>query len=733
MRPIRTKYAQRDIRVERDDHGVPLVTADSWGDALYGLGYMHALDRATQILFARTVAAGEAAERIADREELLETDRFFRRMGLHLNTPREVSRLSESIHCQIADYCAGVNDGLRAVGRTLPMWATRFEPQPWDHRAVLLVGNLLSFGGLAVGQMENERVIIELIHAGASDQAMRELFAPRLDECDFDLIRRVRIANKLSDAALELITDLPRLAGSNAWAVSPQRSATGGALLASDPHLEVNRLPAIWYEAVLRWGDRYVMGATLPGCPLFAVARTEKLAWGVTYLKADTIDYFVEDCRPGGATGWQYRRGRSWYDFARREEQIGRKDAEPQMLSVYENDLATLETSPDESSGEELLLSVAWAGRHAGSGRAIGTWLDVVAAADVPQAMDAVVDCPQPTLNWVFADSAGNIGMQSTGRVPCRGAAGEGLYPVPAWRAGNHWLGWLPAEALPRVLNPERGFVASANEDVRVPGQRPLCTLPLPDYRKRRIDESLRDLPAATIDQMQRLQYDVVSLQARDLLRIFLPHLPEGELKERLSAWDCRYHAESREATLFLNLYRAVLVEVLGSGGGIGWRRIVYLCSRMGYSTMVLTAADQLLARDDSTWWHGRDKGALIRAAAERAVAEGDPPWREVNNFHFTDRFFGGMHRVGRMLGYRSPTYAMPGNHATIFQGHVLQTAARETTFSPSYHLVTDLSTDQAWTNLPGGPSESRFSRFYKSGVPLWFDGEYRRLTCGAE
>ena len=73
--------------------------------------------------------------------------------------------------------------------------------------------------------------------------------------------------------------------------------------------MEVNRLPAIWYEAVLRWDASYVMGATLPGCPLFAVGRTRELAWGVTYLKGDTIDFFIEDCRRGGATAWQYRRG----------------------------------------------------------------------------------------------------------------------------------------------------------------------------------------------------------------------------------------------------------------------------------------------------------------------------------------------------------------------------------------------------------------------------------------
>ena len=79
------------------------------------------------------------------------------------------------------------------------------------------------------------------------------------------------MSNQLSDSALDLLTDLPRLAGSNAWAVSPERSATGHAMLASDPHLEINRLPAIWYEAVLRWGRQLRDGCYVAGLP--AVCR----------------------------------------------------------------------------------------------------------------------------------------------------------------------------------------------------------------------------------------------------------------------------------------------------------------------------------------------------------------------------------------------------------------------------------------------------------------------------
>ena len=241
MKPILLPKTRRRFEVARDENGVPHVVATTWLDALFGLGYMHALDRGTQLLFSRCVASGRAAEEITGTPEMLETDRFFRRIGLYLDLESEVRLLDDRIFSQLTAYCEGVNDALLSMPRSWAMWATGFELHPWNQQAVLLIGKLLSFGGLAVSQIQNERLLIELIHAGVNEQALQELFAPRLDNVDFSVIRRIKISNQLSDEALEVITDLPRLAGSNAWAVSPRRSATGHALLAADPHLEVNR------------------------------------------------------------------------------------------------------------------------------------------------------------------------------------------------------------------------------------------------------------------------------------------------------------------------------------------------------------------------------------------------------------------------------------------------------------------------------------------------------------
>ena len=727
MRPLQLFRTDRPIEIARNEYGIPRVEASCWLDAIYGLGYMHATDRGTQLLFARSVARGTAVGDISNRPELFETDCFFRRVGLHMHLQREIEMMEDDVREQLEVYSAGVNKGLQKLGRSLPMWATGFRPQSWTVQSSLLIGNLLSFGGLAVSRLQNERLLMELIHAGVSDVALREMFTPRLDDVDFDMLRQVRISNRLSDEALELLTDLPRLAGSNAWAVSPQRSATGHALLASDPHLEVNRLPAIWYEAVLRWEDHYVLGATLPGCPLFSVARTDRLAWGVTYMKGDTTDFFVEDCRLGGANGWQYRRKDQWHDFQLRREVIQRKGEDPVTLLVLENEQGTLEMDLGQLR-PGYHLSFCWTGRQPGYGAALGAWLKMVESASVAEAMDVARECPQPTLCWVLADVEGHIGLQGCGRFPKRGNQQIGLAAIPAWDPANHWQGKLDTSVLPSCYDPPDGFVATANEEFNPIDGPLLMAHPLPDYRKRRIDERLAELPQATVEDMQELQYDVVSLQARDLLEIFLPHLPDGEIKDQLEQWDYRYTPESVAATWFLKLYRYVMMEMMGNEHGIGWRRMLYLSSRAGYSTMVLTAADRLLKKEQSSWWEGRSKAELIRRAAQRLQKVGAQPWSEINYFHFTDRFFGS-HQVGRLLGFQSRRYVMPGNHATLFQGHVMQTATRETTFSPSYHLVTDMGTDIAWTNLPGGPSESRFSRYYKNDLPRWFTGTYKQLT----
>ena len=216
-------------------------------------------------------------------------DIFLRRAGLYRDLDREFRRLPEATREQLDWYCQGVNDGLLDAGRTLPMWVTGFRPRPWEPSSVMLIGKLLSYAGLTIVEQENERLLLELIQLGVDDERLRELFHPYLDGIDFEPLREVRIAKRLVGRSAGAAGRLAAAGGQQRLGGEPARSATGNALLASDPHLEVNRLPPIWYEIALNWGEgQYAMGATLPGCPIMAVGRTNRLAWGVTYMHADT-------------------------------------------------------------------------------------------------------------------------------------------------------------------------------------------------------------------------------------------------------------------------------------------------------------------------------------------------------------------------------------------------------------------------------------------------------------
>lgn len=742
MKRLELKHASRKIEVARDKAGVPHVSAGNFEDALYGMGYVHSLDRRTQILFARAIGQGRAAELIADKPTMLESDRFFRRAGLYLRLDEEVAQLPDDQRSQLTAYTQGVNDGLRQAGSSLAMRAVRFRTTPWDVQAVLLIGNLLAYSGLAMGQQRAERVILDMILAGVASDRLRELYAPHLDHADFELLKQVKTPRNMSEQALAEL-DLPKLTGSNAWAVAPGRTRPSasqgdrpgqgaGPLLASDPHLEIDRLPTTWYEVVLRWGaSDYLIGASLPGTPLIAVGRNAHLAWGTTYAMGDTLDFFIEDCRVQEGH-CQYRRGDQWHDFQVRHEVLARKKKKPapEILTVYTNPQGTLEADP-LSAGPGYLLSSSWTGQRGGAGAAIGTWLRLAQSQGVMDGMHVVRDAPQPTLIWIFADRAGHIGRQVSGRYPVRPEHASGLVPLPAWDERNHWQGWVDPRELPSSFDPPEGFVASANQD---PGGPRLVTLPAADYRFRRICERLEELKGATLADMQALQYDVVSLQARDLLTVFLPFLKGDEFRafhDRLAAWDLRFNPESIEATYFGRLYRNTLFEIVGGDpkkdGGLGLRRVVYLSNQPNFSLLMFAGIDRILRQDTSTWWQGRDKGDVIRGAARRAMARPDRPWGEVNRITFENRFLPGF--LAQALRLRMGPLALAGCHATPFQGHLRGGRKRRTAFGPSYHFVADLSRDEAWTNLPGGVSENRLSGLYKSDLKRWIKGEYKQLA----
>ncbi len=719
------------VRLSRDRHGVAHVEVE--GDDLagvsWGMGYCHALDRGLQMLLTRILGQGRACELLDGSDEMLRVDRFFRRMGWNEDSSPQIERVDGASRELFEAYCEGVNARLSprrgAIIQCWRPWELRlvgYRPEPWRPEDSILLSRMIGYIALAQSQAEMERLLVEMVQAGACDARLRALFPGVTEPWDRELLMSVKLGERIVPEAVRWLSGVPRAMASNNWVVSGSKTDSGKPMLANDPHLEVNRLPAVWYELVARWGKgRYAITATMPGLPAPLLGRTESLAWGATYSFMDGVDSWIEECRDG-----KRRSGDDWVPFRERRERILRKGKTPVEETFYECEHGVLDGDPHASG---TYLATRWAPGRSGA-TSLAATADMWQARTVKQGM-AALGRLETAWNWVFADRDGHIGYQMSGLLPGRRAGVSGFVPLPGWDPDNDWQGFVAPENLPRAFDPEEGFIVTANHDLNHLGLSRPINLPMGDYRARRITELLEPETTMAVADHARIQADVTSIQARELMAVLRPLLPDTEDGRLLRDWDLRYDPASRGATLFERFYRELLVAVFGAGG-LGEDVIRHLLSGTGIFIDFYDNFDRVILDQDSPWYalrdDGRDRGVLFRAAFDAACGEPVPPWGEVNQVTLTHIFFAG--KLPRFLGFDRGPVPLRGGRATPHQGQIYRSGGRDTSFAPSYRLIVDLGDDQAHTCLPGGASDRRFSKWYCSELDAWLEGRYKTLRA---
>ena len=715
MKRIHLHGLNHPISLRRSAEGVPNVTAQTWEDAYFALGWLHGRDRGGQVAVTKIVAEGRICEKLQDNDDTLEMDVYFRRLGLARDASAHIGELKPPYRDYVNAYAQGMNTAWR---RYFP-WVLRLiagAPETFQPADVLLLLKLIAFAGLAEGQRVAELFVLQAVRRGVSEALLKELF-PALDGLDVDVLKGLRNVPPFVPGFGNPIRG-SSAGGSNAWVVSGARTESGLPLLANDPHLEVNRLPSIVYEVALSVGDRWVKGATIPGLPGFLSGRTSRLAWGVTYSCADTSDFYVEHCRHG-----QYLRDGQWRPFQVRDERIRRKRNPSKDVKFYENEHGVCE---EDATGEGSCLCWSWVGFKRGGLGALQSFTDLLQCEGVTEARTTMAGTDIPTLHMVYADAKGDIGYQFTGAVPRRREGWSGLAPVAGWDSANDWQGLRDnSTEMPWEVNPRCGHIVITNEArQRDKGPR-LSTLWLSDERQQRITQLLNAKEKLNAEEMCAIQYDVLSLQVRRFLVEYLEHTPDGEQRSLLESWDHRYTPESRAATLFHNMHRAVIVEVIG-GSPLGRDWTLNLFAKTSLYPMLSGYFDAVLSQPDSLWLPAEQRHATLARGVREGLAEPYPPWGDTNSVLFANIFLGG--RAPGFLGFDQGPHPLPGNHATVHQGTTLTVGKRCTGFAPCYHMVAELADQTLWTNTPGGPSESRLSRWYTSDLKRWLRGKYKLL-----
>lgn len=723
-------FGSATLRLGRTTGGVVELRADDPADLPRGLGFAHALDRLTQMSLVRLVGQGRLCECLKDDDEAFEIDRFMRQMGFASLARAEADRCSPEARAFADAYCEGVNRYLAEHSRPWGLRFAGYRPEPWEPADTLLTMLLMSYVGLAQTQQDLEKFIIQSVRAGVDLGRLRALFSPHLDGLTDDLAALLRTATIVDPLLPALPAILPEFAASNNWAVAPWKSATGTALECHDPHLACNRLPAVWYEVVLHGQGTCQVGVTVPGVPGLIMGRTRNVSAGFTYGFMDMIDYFIEDCREG-----KYRRGDGFHDFRIRRETIRRQKHPPVEMEVFENEHGTLERDPSIETlpdGRYLCraFSAAAPGAMAKSLHALATWTRSATVMEAQRVLrDVAISC-----NWVLADREGNIGYQQSGPLPARGHSG--LFPVPGWESELAWRGIVPADELATLLNPPEGFIATANDDRNQPGKPTSINACQGPYRAERIAELLGEKSQLTIDDMERMQGDLVSTQARRYLAFIGPVSAATPAGRCLRHWDLRYDARSTGASVFEDFYARLLRRVFGAGlfGTESWDRLVagtnLLDLYFHYFDRIIFAQPPGSA---SAWFAGQTPEAVFREILEGLPATRDGavrPWGERRQIVMQNLLLGGKlpRWLNRIIAVDYGPVALPGNRATLVQGAIFFDHGRQSTFAPSYRFVADLGTPGARTALAGGPSERVFSPYYLADVGRWLSHDYKTL-----
>ncbi len=708
-----------EIVLSRLENGAAEISASSLADALYGLGRMHFNDRQVQMVLTKLVLQGRLCEFIKDRTgHLFGTDIYIRRLLLFPDRDEQIKRINSRTMLMLQSYVAGINDCLLEKGRVWELKVSGIEIEPWTVADVIHMGKVFSYFGLVDAQGSMEKFIVQMIKNGIDLPRLKELFTSIEDDIDFSLLGKVTLEEPPVDETLEWLSKIPRFRASNNWAVSGKRTVSGFPILAGDPHLEVNRMPAIWYDSVIRIPGNTISGFSMPGMPAVLLGRTDYISYSPTYSFADMIDYRVEEC-----SGGKFRRGAKWVPFDVHREMIRFRSGETRTVEVYENEHGVLEGDPF-TDGYYLVRSWS-AGRDCGAAD-LNAAIDIMEAKSVREAMRIYRGMEAPSFCFVIADTSGNIGFQMTGRVFRRPKGVSGLVPTPAWERKYSPRGFVDPARMPSQYNPECGYIITANNDLNHLGGANPINLSCAEYRYRRIESIIRGRKGLDVEVMKDIQYDLHSMQAQEIISSLKHLIPDCENGRRLKSWDFRYASDSEGAAVFENLYES-LVKVIFGTGGLGEDTVEYMLKETSLFSDYFAVFDSVLLAEKSFWFRRGNGEDLRKMAIDRALSMPVKKYGDTRKIVFRHLLFGG--KIPSFFGFDHGPVMLPGGRATILQGQIFRSMGRVTTFSPSARIVADMATGILHENMPGGTTDRRFSRLYRNSMDSWYRGDYRELS----
>jgi len=633
----RSGCVDHPVDIYRDDWGIPHVRAQSVRDAFAGQGYAHAMDRLWQMDASRMQMQGRWAEWVGPSG--LEADKLARRLGAAAASQRDYRAMSPDARAMVDSYAAGVNACLNAHSLPAEYGLLESAPEPWEgwhciaamRQRGYLMGSLWFklWRAAAVGVIDAEDILKLRYDDGGSD---RLCIPPGADGVRW-MASLAELREPVRALALLSASDQTQ-GGSNNWAVAPSRTTTGRPLLAGDPH-RVFELPGMYAQLHVACDRFDAIGLSVPGVPGFPhFGHNASVAWCVTHAFADIHDLYVEQF--DSANAGQYRHRDQWLKAITATEYIavrGQADVPVPVCRTIHGPVV----AGDPARGAAITLKSV---QFFDVDRSFDCLLPMLTAGSVDELFKAARGWGLIDHNLVAADTGGHIGHLVRATIPRRPAV-NGWLPVPGWTGDYEWDGMVPAEHMPRLDDPVRGFIVTANNrvvtDIPDTGDY-FATDAHPPYRARRIEHLLELHTPASPQDMAAIHQDDLSTPATlfqaALAGVTPPSAEAAAIRELIITWDARMSPDSQGAACYSRLRWAV-ARILAKRSGLAAAQetsALRLPGAPSAASQLWWVLPSLLRSSDLGLTGGRTWPELLTEALDEIAGDGaDSRWQDIH------------------------------------------------------------------------------------------------------
>ncbi|MGB9664032.1 MAG: penicillin acylase family protein [Ignavibacteria bacterium] len=754
-----------EIKIYRDNFGIPYIEAENEDNLFFALGFVHAQDRLFQMDITRRAGMGRLAEILGSNA--LEFDLVFRTTGFD-----EIARkLFENASPLSKKICKSYTDGINAYlefasgNFSIEFDLLNYQPEKWEPYQVYLIARLtaweLNLGwwvDVVYAQLQNKlppEKLLQLIpdypdSAPTIIHTKSKLESHKTTQ-DFSQLK----INNLSNNFIELLNQFyssnikarqflgisESYSGSNSWAISGKLSKTGKPILANDPHLMYS-VPSKWYLVSLNSPTLKVSGVTIPGSPSVVIGKNENIAWGLTNLMLDDCDFFIEKL---DSTGTKYFFNNEWKDLAVRIDTIKVKDSSDFIIRVKSTHRGPLIQSANKFLAESNFnetISMKWTGFELSD--ELLTFYKINKAKNYKEFREALKTFNCPAQNFLCADVDGNIFYKAGGKIPFRNYSNF-IFPLDGTVQSNDWNLYLNFDSQPEILNPETGFIATNNNPPNLEIKNLIGNLWEPHSRAERINQLLKNKNLFSVDDFKKFQMDLNSPFAKDISTHIVKAFNNFKIKNPnldkaislFKNWDGelrKYDPISLVYNVFLiNLMENTFKDEMGDKlykqflfvGNVPLRTIHQLLNK-NYS-------DSISIFDDIQTEKIETKDEIIRKSLAQTISELEKKygqnfkewsWGKVHNVKFRHLFSGQSRILDKVIDIGP--YPIGGDQTTLLNTSFRYYEPFENFLGPSMRQIVDLSNiDSSWIIITNGQSEHIGHKNYKDQSVLWLNGEY--------